>query len=100
MTIWQQQTRSNDTMLIRFRLSLAAGKSVGCSVVEAFGDDPQPQELEEVLRLEYRSKLLNPKVTNGLRLQCDAPTGLHRTSSAVKYQGMSNAQTQPSVFCP
>jgi hypothetical protein len=40
----------------------AVGKSVGCSVVEAFGDNPKPQELEQVLRLEYRSKLLNPKV--------------------------------------
>lgn len=38
------------------------GKRVGCSVVEAFGDKPKPQELEQVLRLEYRSKLLNPKV--------------------------------------
>jgi magnesium chelatase subunit H len=38
------------------------GKSVGCSIVEAFGDNPKPQELEQVLRLEYRSKLLNPKV--------------------------------------
>ena len=38
------------------------GKAVGCSVVEAFGDNPKPQELQQVLRLEYRSKLLNPKV--------------------------------------
>ncbi|KAG1670953.1 hypothetical protein FOA52_011388 [Chlamydomonas sp. UWO 241] len=34
---------------------------VGCSIVEAFGKDTKPKELEEVLRLEYRSKLLNPK---------------------------------------
>lgn len=46
---------------------------VGCSIVEAFGGAgagaggaggagvPPPRELEEVLRLEYRSKLLNPK---------------------------------------
>jgi cobalamin biosynthesis Mg chelatase CobN len=46
-----------------------AGKSVGCSVVEAFGDNPKPQELEQVLRLEYRSKLLNPKVAGALDLQ-------------------------------
>ncbi len=43
-----------------------AGKRVGCSVVEAFGDKPKPQELEQVLRLEYRSKLLNPKVRPAL----------------------------------
>mmetsp|Transcript_27930 Transcript_27930/g.78984 ORF Transcript_27930/g.78984 Transcript_27930/m.78984 type:complete len:1563 (-) Transcript_27930:449-5137(-) len=37
------------------------GRSVGCSIVESFGKDPKPKELEDVLRLEYRSKLLNPK---------------------------------------
>ena len=38
--------------------------TVGCSIVEAFGGPgmtSKPRELEEVLRLEYRSKLLNPK---------------------------------------
>jgi len=34
---------------------------VGCSIVECFGEDVSPKELEDVLRLEYRSKLLNPK---------------------------------------
>lgn len=37
------------------------GKSVACSIVETFSKDAAPQELSEVLRLEYRSKLLNPK---------------------------------------
>ena len=37
------------------------GAPVGCSVVEAFSKEVKPRELEEVLRLEYRSKLLNPK---------------------------------------
>lgn len=37
------------------------GKSVGCSIVETFGKNAAPQELSDVLRLEYRSKLLNPK---------------------------------------
>jgi magnesium chelatase subunit H len=37
------------------------GAKVGCSIVEAFSKDVRPRELEEVLRLEYRSKLLNPK---------------------------------------
>lgn len=36
-------------------------KPVGCSIVEAFGGEPAPKELEDVLRLEYRTKLLNPK---------------------------------------
>ena len=43
-------------------ISLAGGQAVACSVVEAFsGNDGRPRELEEVLRLEYRTKLLNPK---------------------------------------
>ena len=37
------------------------GKKVGCSIVETFSKSTKPRELEEVLRLEYRSKLLNPK---------------------------------------
>lgn len=37
------------------------GSTVGCSIVEAYSKDVRPRELEEVLRLEYRSKLLNPK---------------------------------------
>ena len=37
------------------------GKPVGCSIIETFGKDAKPQELSDVLRLEYRSKLLNPK---------------------------------------
>eukprot|EP00903_Cladosiphon_okamuranus_P008053 g7767.t1 len=36
-------------------------KRVGVSVVEAYGKDVQPRELESTLRIEYRSKLLNPK---------------------------------------
>ena len=39
----------------------ADGGDVGCSVVEAFSKEAKPKELEDVLRLEYRTKLLNPK---------------------------------------
>ena len=42
----------------------SGGKKCSVSIVEAFRDDadgPQPKDLEDVLRLEYRSKLLNPK---------------------------------------
>ncbi len=38
-----------------------AAPPVGCSIVEAYGKEVKPRELEEVLRLEYRSKLLNPR---------------------------------------
>ena len=42
----------------------ASGKKCSVSIVEAFRDDadgPQPKDLDDVLRLEYRSKLLNPR---------------------------------------
>lgn len=37
------------------------GGTVGCSIIETFSKDVKPREIEDVLRLEYRSKLLNPK---------------------------------------
>jgi len=46
-------------------LKLAAekqqGKKVIANFMESFSQDTTPRTLEEVLRLEYRSKLLNPK---------------------------------------
>ena len=46
-------------------LKLAAekqsGKRVGASFVESFSKDTNPRKLEDLLRLEYRTKLLNPK---------------------------------------
>ena len=36
-------------------------KKTACSVVETFGEDVAPRDLDETLRLEYRSKLLNPR---------------------------------------
>ncbi|HEY9808387.1 MAG TPA: magnesium chelatase subunit H [Halomicronema sp.] len=38
-----------------------SGKKVKASFVESFSNDTTPRQLEEVLRMEYRSKLLNPK---------------------------------------
>lgn len=46
-------------------LKLAAqrqsGKKVTASFVESFSKDTTPRKLEDLLRLEYRTKLLNPK---------------------------------------
>ncbi len=46
-------------------LKLAAekesGQRVNASFVESFSKDTTPRKLEDLLRLEYRSKLLNPK---------------------------------------
>ncbi|CAN0000933.1 unnamed protein product, partial [Laminaria digitata] len=36
-------------------------RPVGVSVVETYGKEVEPRELEATLRIEYRSKLLNPK---------------------------------------
>merc|ERR1711871_1159587 len=44
---------------------------VGCSVVEAFGGENSnaPRELEDVLRLEYRSKFLTPRWAEAMAAQ-------------------------------
>lgn len=65
------------------------GQQVGCSIVEAFGKDAKPRELEEVLRLEYRSKLLNPKWAKvrhqGFRHIFLAPCLLHTCMSGANW---------------
>jgi magnesium chelatase subunit H len=38
-----------------------SGKTVEASFIESFSKDTTPRKLDELLRLEYRSKLLNPK---------------------------------------
>jgi magnesium chelatase subunit H len=37
------------------------GQKVNASFVESFSNDTTPRELEELLRMEYRTKLLNPR---------------------------------------
>jgi hypothetical protein len=56
-----QEYYANTGALKRAAMNARDGKNVGCSIVETFGKSVKPRELEEVLRLEYRSKLLNPK---------------------------------------
>ena len=51
------------------RAASGRGGGVGCSIVECFGDEARPKELEDVLRLEYRSKLLNPKWAEAMLAQ-------------------------------
>eukprot|EP00850_Spirogloea_muscicola_P002275 SM000008S22364 [mRNA] locus=s8:1270267:1283112:- [translate_table: standard] len=38
-----------------------SGREVSCSVVETYGKDLMPRDLKSTLKIEYRSKLLNPK---------------------------------------
>ncbi|HEY9598417.1 MAG TPA: magnesium chelatase subunit H, partial [Cyanophyceae cyanobacterium] len=45
------------------------GKKVSASFVESFSKDTTPRKLEDLLRLEYRTKLLNPKWADAMANQ-------------------------------
>ncbi|HEY9633507.1 MAG TPA: magnesium chelatase subunit H [Coleofasciculaceae cyanobacterium] len=45
------------------------GKKVNASFVESFSKDTTPRNLEDLLRLEYRTKLLNPKWADSMANQ-------------------------------
>jgi magnesium chelatase subunit H len=45
------------------------GKTVTASFVESFSKDTTPRNLEDLLRLEYRTKLLNPKWADAMANQ-------------------------------
>jgi magnesium chelatase subunit H len=45
------------------------GKKVNASFVESFSKDTTPRNLEDLLRLEYRTKLLNPKWADAMANQ-------------------------------
>lgn len=45
------------------------GRGVTASFVESFSKDITPRKLDELLRLEYRSKLLNPKWADAMAAQ-------------------------------
>jgi magnesium chelatase subunit H len=45
------------------------GKKVNTSFVESFSKDTTPRNLEDLLRLEYRTKLLNPKWADAMANQ-------------------------------
>lgn len=46
-----------------------SGKKVKASFVESFSKDTTPRNLDDLLRLEYRSKLLNPKWADAMANQ-------------------------------
>lgn len=64
-----QEYYANTGALKRAAQVARPGAKIGCSIVEAFSKDVRPRELEEVLRLEYRSKLLNPKWAQAMAAQ-------------------------------
>jgi magnesium chelatase subunit H len=45
------------------------GKTVNANFVESFSKDTTPRKLESLLRMEYRTKLLNPKWANAMAEQ-------------------------------
>ncbi|MBE9258213.1 magnesium chelatase subunit H [Dolichospermum sp. LEGE 00246] len=46
-----------------------SGKKVQASFVESFSKDTTPRNLDDLLRMEYRTKLLNPKWANAMANQ-------------------------------
>lgn len=46
-----------------------SGKKVTASFVESFSKDTTPRNLEDLLRMEYRTKLLNPKWADAMASQ-------------------------------
>jgi magnesium chelatase subunit H len=64
-----QEYYANTGALVRAAQNARGGRGVGCSVVEAFAKEAKPRELEDVLRIEYRSKLLNPRWATAMAAQ-------------------------------
>jgi magnesium chelatase subunit H len=50
-----------NTGALKKAAEIRSGKRVEANFVESFSQDTTPRKLDEVLRLEYRTKLLNPK---------------------------------------
>eukprot|EP00878_Enallax_costatus_P008487 GHUV01008871.1.p1 GENE.GHUV01008871.1~~GHUV01008871.1.p1 ORF type:complete len:841 (+),score=266.38 GHUV01008871.1:478-3000(+) len=64
-----QEYYANTGALVAAAKNARKGKNVGCSIIETYGKKVEPKELEEVLRLEYRSKLLNPRWAQAMAAQ-------------------------------
>jgi magnesium chelatase subunit H len=57
------------------------GNKVVASFTESFSKDPTPQNLEDLLRIEYRTKLLNPKWAEAMATQGSG--GAHEISQRM-----------------
>ncbi|KAF5843565.1 CobN/magnesium chelatase [Dunaliella salina] len=60
---------ANTGALQKAAASARGGKAPGVSIVEAFGKEVKPRELKDVLRIEYRTKLLNPRWAEAMSAQ-------------------------------
>lgn len=59
-----------NTGALKVAVESRKSEKVRVSIVESFdSSEPEPKDLEEVLRLEYRSKLLNPKWADAMLSQ-------------------------------
>jgi magnesium chelatase subunit H len=71
---------------------------VGVSIIEAFEKEVKPKELEETLRVEYRSKLLNPAWANAMAKQ--GAGGEYeisgRFTAMVGWSGVAGKEAVPS----
>jgi magnesium chelatase subunit H len=61
-----QEYYSNTGALKKAAENNRKGKKVSVSIVEAFEKNIKPKDLEETLRMEYRTKLLNPKWSDAM----------------------------------
>jgi len=64
-----QEYYANTGALQKAAANARGGKAPGVSIVEAFGKEVKPRELKDVLRIEYRTKLLNPRWAEAMSAQ-------------------------------
>lgn len=64
-----QEYYANTGALKRAAEQQQPGRKVTASFVESFSKDTTPRKLEELLRIEYRTKLLNPKWAEAMAAQ-------------------------------
>ncbi|MEO1123779.1 MAG: magnesium chelatase subunit H [Cyanobacteria bacterium J06639_16] len=74
----------------------AGGKSVTASFVESFSKDTTPRRLDDLLRMEYRTKLLNPKWAEAMAAQGSggAYEISQRMTAIIGWTGTTNFQDQ------
>ncbi|MGD1900824.1 MAG: magnesium chelatase subunit H [Geitlerinemataceae cyanobacterium] len=74
--------------------SMKAGRKVKTSVIESFSKDTTPRQLDDVLRLEYRTKLLNPKWAEAMAEQGSggAYEISQRMTAAIGWAGTADFQ--------
>eukprot|EP00210_Caulerpa_lentillifera_P003376 g3220.t1 len=64
-----QEYYANTGALVRAIKDVRNDDLVSCSVVETFSDEIRPKKLDQILRMEYRTKLLNPKWAKAMAAQ-------------------------------